>query len=107
MGLYAGSKKITREELLEFAKENNLDYVLWTRISGSQTGASVGLFSFTAKFVMSLEVKYLDANNNKALYLDTLTADAKGNSAPKIFNDGMPKLMQKFAEQFKPDELVK
>lgn len=100
-------EKITREELLEFAKEQKIDYILWTRVTGKAAGTSAGFFSVSAKYVMVLDVKYLDVNNDKSLFLGNITADAKGATLPRIINDGMPKLMQKFAEQFKPDELVK
>lgn len=100
-------KDLKRDDLLEFGKQQGFDYLLYAQVTGTPVGGSAGLFSYTAKYVMDADIKFINVNNGEAPYLNILTADAKGNSATKIFNDGMPKLMQKFAEQFKPGELVK
>jgi|GEM_PF-6643745 hypothetical protein len=96
---------MSRQRLIEFAKEQNLDYIVSIEL-GKTTNFKVtpALFGgVNCEMTATMDVLALDVADNKTLYIDTLYADGSGGSWVRALRDAVPKLMGKFNESFHVD----
>lgn len=101
------AQDLTTDELVKFGKEQNLDYVLYADYNRDNIKFATAFMGLSCDVSLGMTAKLVNVNTAEVIYLDHLNSLGKATSEVRAVREAIPPLMQKFAEQFKPGELVK
>ncbi|MDD4722929.1 MAG: hypothetical protein PHR07_09325 [Acidaminococcaceae bacterium] len=98
---------LTTEKLVQFGKEQNLDYILLVDYDKDNLKVATTFMGISFDVSLGMTVKFVNVSTSEVAYMDHLSAMGKATSEVRAIRDAVPPLMQKFTEQFKQNELVK
>lgn len=87
---------LTRNQLLDFAKEQKIDYIVIMRFNIGDRNVHDGI----SDYVLNLKVMAIEVSSNNLLYIDKLSDNGSGSTSVKAWIDGLPRLINKFNSQF-------
>ena len=92
-------KEFKRENILEFAHEQGMEYVIYVAFSGNVVN-NFNYWSFGPSHDANLQadIKVYDVANNNAAYLDQFTAKGHSSTAMRSVREVFPKLLSQIME---------
>lgn len=100
------TSELTDELLHKFAKEQDLDYLLFTEYKIDELQYDRVFFKSTYRVMLGTDLKFLDADESEVLYANHLIADGNSNDESTAYRKSVKKMMRRIKAHFNVDAVL-